>query len=104
MTRTGAPNASRPSGDVTLIVIGNVPDARASTVKRIVLLPGFSDHRLVGAVREHQLRALEVHADLHVARGFEVVLEASAAPRACREVSVMRFSSARMPSEKDCTA
>lgn len=42
VTRTGEPNSSPPSGDVIRIVMGNVPDARASTVNDLVLLPGFN--------------------------------------------------------------
>ena len=81
VTRTGAPNASRPSGDVTLIVIGNVPDARASTLKRMVLLPGLRITDWSAPFGKISFGALEMDPDRHVARGLRACSRSSAAPR-----------------------
>ena len=76
VTRTGGPNASWPSGEVTLIVIGNVPDARASTVKRIVLLPGFSVTDWSAPFGKISLALSRCTRTFTSPRGFERVLEA----------------------------
>ena len=95
VTRTGAPNASLPSADVTLIVIGNVPDARASTVNADRVAPGFQRHR------SGRRRSGTAASRCRGARGPSRRAPASrlfsklSGTSARREVSVMRFSSAR---------
>ena len=88
---------------MTLIVIGKVPDARASTVKRIVLLPGFSV-LIWSAPFGNASFGLSRCTRIATSRaGFRLFSKLSGTS-ARREVSVIRFSSAVTPDVNARTA
>ena len=76
VTRTGAPNERAPSAEVTVIVIGNVPEVPGLDVERIVLLPGLSATDWSAPFGKSSFALSRWTRTLHVTRGFEIVLEA----------------------------
>ena len=92
-----------PSCDVTLIVIGKVPEARASTLKRIVLLPGLSVTVWSGPSGKSIFVLSRCTRTVTSRGGFRLFSKLNGTA-ARRDVSVMRFSSAVTPDVKACTA
>ena len=99
VTRVGGPNWTLPSGDSSVIVIANVPDARASTgnwLRLAVVVPDRQLEEEVGALREDQLRAVEMHAHADAARA-RCCSGSSAGRSALRAVSVSVLAVVVMP-------
>ena len=99
VTRVGGPSWTVRRRDSSVIVIANVPDARASTgnsLRLAVVCPIGSVEQEVGPFGEDQLRAVEM--DAHADTGAPgVVLEAQRAGSARRAVSVSVFAVVVMP-------
>ncbi len=83
--------------------MGKVPDARASTVKRIVLLPGLSVTDWSAPLGNTNF-ALSRCTRTFTSRAGLSAFSKLSGTSARRDVSVMRFSSAVTPEVKACTA